>query len=218
MTTDSTSDRSVPDEVHETLMEATYRALCAHGYAELTMQRIADEAGKSKSLLHYHYGTKRELLVAFLDFLLDHFEQRVEETEGDAPEERLRFLLDKMVPDEDDDGEYDRFGLALAEIRTQAPYVEAYRKQIAQNEAAIRGRLADVIRDGIEQGVFRDVDPDRTATLLFAALDGARLQRVVVSEPDAENEQTAATEAPNEVRAALETFVVSDLLREEGSQ
>ncbi len=198
-------------------MEATYRALCAHGYADLTMQRIADEAGKSKSLLHYHYGTKRELLVAFLGFLFERFEKRVEATEGDAPEERLRFLLDKMVPDEDDDGEYDRFGLALAEIRTQAPYVETYREQIAQSEAAIRGRFADVIRDGIEQGVFREVDADRTATLLFAALDGARLQRVVVAEPTAEGERTPAHEAPHDVRAALDEFVVSHLVREEGT-
>ena len=101
MSADETPDQSVPDEVHEELMAATYRALCAHGYADLTMQRIADEAGKSKSLLHYHYGTKQELLVAFLDYLFDRFEARVAATEGDAPETRLRVLLDKMVPDGD---------------------------------------------------------------------------------------------------------------------
>ncbi|KAB1189229.1 MULTISPECIES: TetR/AcrR family transcriptional regulator [Haloferax] len=195
-------------------MEATYRALCADGYADLTMQRIADEAGKSKSLLHYHYGTKRELLVAFLAYLLDRFEAKVEATEGDAPEERLRFILDKMVPDEDDEGDYDRFGLALTELRIQAPHDEAYREQIAQNEVAIRERFADVIRDGIEQGVFRDVDADRTATLLFAALDGARLQRVIVSGADADTGHLSGADAPETVRAALDEFVVSNLLVE----
>ncbi|KTG28441.1 TetR/AcrR family transcriptional regulator [Haloferax profundi] len=212
MSSDATPDQSVPDEVHDELMQATYRALCAHGYADLTMQRIADEAGKSKSLLHYHYGTKRELLVAFLAYLLDRFEEKVDATEGDAPEERLRFLLDKMVPDVDDDGDYDRFGLALTELRTQAPHDEAYREQIAQNEAAIRERFADIIRDGIEQGVFREVDADRTASLLFAALDGARLQRVIVSGSDADDVTCSAHDAPHDVRAALETFVVSNLL------
>ncbi|WP_411964296.1 TetR/AcrR family transcriptional regulator [Haloferax sp. YSMS24] len=210
------TDSSVPTEVHETLMQATYRALCAEGYADLTMQRIADEAGKSKSLLHYHYGTKRELLVSFLAYLLDRFEEKVEATEDDAPDERLRFLLDKMCPDEDDDGDYDRFGLALTELRTQAPHDEAYRTQVARNEVAIRERFADIIRDGIEDGTFRAVDPDRTASLLFAALDGARLQRVVASGVDSNDPSGPAHDTPADVRAALETFVVSDLLADDG--
>ncbi len=82
-------------------MAATYRALCAHGYADLTMQRIADEAGKSKSLLHYHYGTKQELLVAFLDYLFDRFEARVAATEGDAP--TSAYGRSSTVLDEPDD-------------------------------------------------------------------------------------------------------------------
>ncbi|RDZ44674.1 TetR/AcrR family transcriptional regulator [Haloferax sp. Atlit-10N] len=219
MSADETPDQSVPDEVHEELMAATYRALCAHGYADLTMQRIADEAGKSKSLLHYHYGTKQELLVAFLGYLFDRFEERVAATEGDAPETRLRVLLDKMVPDGDDDGDYDRFGLALNELRTQAPYVEAYREQVARNEAIIRRRLADIIREGVEEGHFREVDADRTASLLFAALDGARLQRVAVTDPSGiETASQSAFDAPTEVRAALDEFVVENLVREEGDE
>lgn len=197
-------------------MQATYRALCAEGYADLTMQRIADEAGKSKSLLHYHYGTKRELLVSFLAYLLERFEEKVEATEGDAPDERLRFLLDKMCPGADDDGDFDRFGLALTELRTQAPHDEAYREQIAENETAIRERFADIVRDGVADGTFRDVDPERTAALLFAALDGARVQRVVVSGTNADDPPGPAHDTPANVRAALETFVVSDLLAAAG--
>ncbi|KAB1198982.1 TetR family transcriptional regulator [Haloferax sp. MBLA0078] len=198
-------------------MQATYRALCAEGYADLTMQQIADEAGKSKSLLHYHYGTKRELLVSFLAYLLQRFEEKVDATEGDAPDERLRFLLDKMCPSADGDDEYDRFGLALTELRVQAPHDEAYREQVARNEIAIRERFADIIRDGIDDGTFRAVDPERTASLLFAALDGARLQRVVVSPTNDDDSPGAAHDVPTDVRAALETFVVSDLLADDGA-
>lgn len=215
MSTETSSDRSVPDEVHETLMQATYRALCADGYANLTMQRIADEAGKSKSLLHYHYGTKHDLLVAFLRFLMDRFDAKIEATEGDAPDERLRFLLDKMVPNGDSDDEYDTFGLALMELRTQAPYNEAYREQISKNERAIRERISAIIRDGIDEGVFREVDPDRTTALLFAALDGARLQRVVLSGADEADSSLPSREVPMAVRTALDEFVLSHLLLED---
>lgn len=52
-------------EVDEEIMEATYRALREHGYADLTIKRIAAEYGKSTAAVHYHYDTKEELLRRF---------------------------------------------------------------------------------------------------------------------------------------------------------
>ena len=52
-------------DAQEEIMSATYEALCEHGYAALTVERIASELGKSTAAIHYHYETKDELLVAF---------------------------------------------------------------------------------------------------------------------------------------------------------
>ncbi|SEP09097.1 transcriptional regulator, TetR family [Halogranum amylolyticum] len=49
-------------------LEATYRALCRHGYADLTVGDIAAEAERSKSLVHYYYGSKEHLFTEFLVF------------------------------------------------------------------------------------------------------------------------------------------------------
>ncbi|ADQ66348.1 transcriptional regulator [Halogeometricum borinquense DSM 11551] len=202
-------ESSVPPDVHETVMEATYRALCANGFASLTMQDIADEAEKSTSLLHYHYDTKRDLLVAFLRYLLERFEEKFEDTEDEDPEERLRLLVSRMLPADEttdenrvDESDYDRFGLAILEVRMQAPYEEDYREQLRTNMEVIRSGLANVIEDGIETGAFRDVDPDRTARLIVDALDGARSERVTLDDND----------APTEVAAALDEFVLSSLV------
>jgi AcrR family transcriptional regulator len=219
------TDASAPPDVHETVMEATYRALCARGFARLTMQDIADEADVSTALLHYHYDTKRDLLVAFLRYLLERFEEKFEDTEDEDPEERLRGLVARMLPEDEsvesdvgdggteetDDGgtdaaEYDRFGLAILEVRMQAPYEDAYREQLRTNMGVIRARIADVIRDGVETGAFRDVDADRTARLLVDALDGARSERVTLGDDD----------APGEVAAALDEFVLSSLVADGG--
>jgi len=66
------------DETIDDIMEATYRALCTHGYADLTMQDIAAESTKSKGTLHYHFEGKQDLLESFLAFLLNRFEERTE--------------------------------------------------------------------------------------------------------------------------------------------
>jgi len=64
---------------NEEIMRATYRALQEHGYADLTIKRIAEEYGKSTAAIHYHYDTKDDLLAAFLDYILDQFQNTVHE-------------------------------------------------------------------------------------------------------------------------------------------
>ena len=96
------------EETRERIMDATYRALCEYGYASLTMQDIADECDCSTSLLHYHFDTKDDLLVALLDHLISRFEERVS-PENDDPRDQLvdlaeRARVDAALDDGGDDG------------------------------------------------------------------------------------------------------------------
>jgi AcrR family transcriptional regulator len=189
----SVETHSAPEAVHEEIMAATYRVVCTTGYADLTMREIAAEAGKSKSLLHYHYETKEGLLVAFLDHMLTRFEREVDAMDGESPAERLGTLIRRLTPDspaadEGDDaggGDADpghRFHRALLELRAQAPCRAAYREQLRRNKAAIESRLVVAIREGIESGEFREVDPKRAARFVLAALDGARTSAVALGD------------------------------------
>lgn len=197
------SDTERPD-TRRAIMGSTYRALCEHGYAALTMQDIADELGKSTSLLHYHFDTKDELLVAFIDHLLEEFEERIETSADDPPDERLAEFLDQFVFAPDD--ERAAFHTALLELRSQAPFNDAYREQLRRSDELTRETLENIIEDGIEAGVFRaDADPEAVAQLLFATLDGARVRQVTLMEAG-----YAAS-----VREALYEHVIDDLLVEE---
>lgn len=163
----------------EEIMSATYRALSETGFAALTMQDIADECGKSKSLLHYHYDTKEELLTTFINHIIDEFERRVE-TNVDAPaDERLGEFLDQFVF-ECGDEEREAFHVALLELRSQAPYNERYRDALRRSDDLLRSTAAGILRDGIEEGTFRDVDVEQTAVLIVAAMDGARTRQITL--------------------------------------
>ncbi len=173
------SQRSESSDTRESIMRATYCALCKHGYADLTMQDIAEEFEKSKSLIHYHYETKEDLFVAFLDYLLDHFHDHVESIESDDPAERLRRLLDLFESGPSDDENRD-FQVAMLEILAQAPYNDAYHEQLQRNSNDLHDLVADIVRDGIEAGQFDAVDPDEAATLLLAAVNGVRIRRATL--------------------------------------
>ncbi|MFB6154441.1 MAG: TetR/AcrR family transcriptional regulator [Haloferacaceae archaeon] len=184
-------------------MRATCRALREYGYADLTMQAIADEADRSKSLLHYHYDTKEGLLVAFLRYHLQRFADRVPGADAADPAERLELLVDMFLPV--DDAEYEQFHRALLELRTQAPYRAAFREQLGENRAYVRRLLAETIAEGVTEGVFRDVDAEATARFVLAALDGARSAHVTLGERD----------DPEVIREQLREYVLSDLRRGE---
>lgn len=172
------SDRNASDP-NEEIMRSTYRALREHGYANLTVKRIADEYGKSTAAIHYHYDTKDDLLAAFLDYLLDRFRDTVHEVETTDPEERLNLLLDKLLVDAQD---HPDLLVAMLEMRSQAPYKEAFSERFQQNDEYVRYLLSTVVDQGIQDGVFIDVDADHTARALMNIVDGGRTRAVVLDD------------------------------------
>ncbi|WP_418286316.1 TetR/AcrR family transcriptional regulator [Halorubrum sp. DTA46] len=167
---------SAADEI----MDGVYHALRAHGYADVTMQDIADECSKSKSLLHYHYDTKEDLLVAFLDHVITDSEARIEAHADDPPTERLVQFVGWFVF-EPDAVDREAFHIALLELRTQGPFNERIRDQLVRSDRLLRGTVSDILESGIEAGIFRDVDVEETAALLVATLDGARTRQITLS-------------------------------------
>ncbi len=158
-------------------MAATYRALCAHGYAGTSISRIAEEFPKSKSLLYYHYEDKDELLADFLGFLLDQLEAELEADAPDSPAERFDDFLDKLVPAGMDD-DHLQFFQALIEMRAQAPHNETFRQQFDRTDDVIVTTLTETIEAGVEQGVFRNVDAAQTAEFIHATVYGMLVRSV----------------------------------------
>ena len=163
-------------DIAEEIMCATHRALCECGYANLTMQDIADESSKSKAALHYHYDSKHELLCAFLEHLYDRFVERTADPDGEDPHERLRSLVDAVL-DKPDDRE--AFGTAILEIRAQAPYEPDFRERLTRFNDYIAEELSAIIEAGVDDGTFEShVDPDETARFVVTVLTGAATERV----------------------------------------
>ena len=185
------------------IVDATFTALYEHGYADLTMEAIGEEFDKSTSLIHYHFDSKADLLATCLETIHDEFLEDLEHDPETDPEERLLRLAELVVGGTGDDG-VDEFHTALLELRAQAPYDEALREQLARNDAVWREHIAGIVRDGIEQGVFREVDPEHFAALFRSAIEGAQSHNVILGE-----------DAPSEdAMAGIEELLVHELLVE----
>lgn len=193
-----------PADTRGEIMVATYRALCTHGYSGITVQRIAEEFEKSKSLLYHHYDDKDELLLAFLAHMLAEFEGAVPECDADGPAEQFDAMLDQLLT-ESGQPETEQFIAAMVELRAQAANDERYREQFDQHDRAVHDRLVAVIEAAIEDGCFHDVDADRVATFLLTLITGAMTRRT-----------TADAAAGATVRKEVESYV-DRRLRMEGN-
>ena len=172
-----------PADGREKILRAAYVVLSADGYEGLSIGRIADEADLSKATVYHHFDDKDELMLAFLDFVTERIRHRLTRLEMVDPAERLHTLIDRMTvgraPDEAGraGGNADASLGAFVEVRAQAVHDEAYRDRIGQVDRTLRDSVAESIGDGVEQGAFGDVDPERAAETLLTLLLGALLRR-----------------------------------------
>ena len=182
MTTGDAAAEPARSDAALDIMSATYSALCAHGYADLTMQDIADESAKSKAALHYHYDSKHALLCAFLEYLYDEFVERTRDPAGETPAERLLALIETVLDKPADDSE--AFETAILEIRAQAPYEPGFRERLTRFDDYLAGEFERLLAAGIDDGSVReDVDPADSARFLVTMLTGAATARVTAGRP-----------------------------------
>ncbi|MFB6072296.1 MAG: TetR/AcrR family transcriptional regulator [Halobacterium sp.] len=193
------------------LLAATGAVLAEHGVAGTTTQKIADEWGRSQSLVHYYYDTKEDLVVAWIDALRESQRERYAERADDPPLDRIEWAAtadlatgDGAHPDED----AARSVSALYDLHGEAPHNDRYRDALDAFEADGREFLADAVRDGVDAGTFRDVDPDAVSLFLLSASDGALLRTVSLGRTG---------DAPG-FRAAAEQYVREVLLTEDARE
>lgn len=158
------------------LLQATGRVLARDGYAGLTTQKVADEVGVSHPTVHYHFDTKEGLLVAYVEDYTARWLDELDGIEGDDAGDRLATLLSHFVEGLND-SEAAGGTLALLELHTRAPHVDSLRDALARLDGRTTEYVASLIRAGIEEGVFHDVDPETTAELLLCTSDGAALRQ-----------------------------------------
>lgn len=168
------------------ILDATWRALCTHGYADMTMQDIADETTKSKAALHYHYDSKLNLLETFLDHVADRFFTRVTDAAtaaGGDGAKRLRAVVDAALSPPEETDDIEDMQTALLELKTQSTHESAFRERIRETDERFRDLVADIIAEGIDDGSVRaEVDPEETAHFIVTVFAGAQLRQVSVGE------------------------------------
>lgn len=150
----------------EAIRRAGVRLIFQHGYEAMSLRQLAAEVGIQPGSLYNHISTKQELLS---DLIQDHINDLLRELElalrdKQGAVERLRAFVAFHVS-------YHmtrkrEVFIANSELRSLDP--RNYEAVVALRGSYER-RLADILSDGVAEGVF-DVDDVQVATFAIIAL------------------------------------------------
>jgi AcrR family transcriptional regulator len=164
------------------IVDAMRASVAARGAAGSTFDQVAREAGVSRGLLHYYFGTKERLLV---EVVRRECEVRCElldlaVAEASSAVDVVNALVGSF---ETFLGEGPGTFVMFYEMLTLAQRNAEIAAELAELGRNTRGHLAAALRAKHECGVLRlRADPDAVASFLFALADGLIVRRL--SEPD----------------------------------
>lgn len=164
------------------MVEAMRTSVAARGVAGSTFDHVAAEAGVSRGLLHYYFGTKERLLI---EVVRREGAVRVEQLEqAIAAAEDAEDVLGALVGSfEDWLGDSPTAPLMHYEMLTLGHRNEEIGAELGKLGRDTRLHLAGALERKHEAGVLDlRIAPELAATFLFALADGVMLRRL--SEPE----------------------------------
>lgn len=172
----------LPGDKAARIVEAMRASVAARGFAGSTFDHVAREAGVSRGLLHYYFGTKERLLVEVV--------RRECQVRGELLHQAVAGargaddLIDALVRSfEEVLSEGSSEVVMFYELLTLAQRNAGIATELAELARTLRLQLTEALRAGSEAGVFElRAGPDDVATFLLALADGVMVRRL--SEPD----------------------------------
>jgi AcrR family transcriptional regulator len=168
--------RKLDGEKAQRIVAAMRTSVARRGAAASTFDVVARDAGVSRGLLHYYFGSKERLLVEVVrrdcDARIALLEEQLARASSiDEIVGTLVASLEAFV--EDEPGTQ----AVLWEMVSASRHSEEIRAELAELYRRWRAHLAEVLSAKEREGVVRlDADPESVASLLFALGDGLSLQ------------------------------------------
>jgi len=177
----ATKERELSGDKAQRIVDAMRTSVAQRGAAGSTFEHVAREAGVSRGLLHYYFGTKERLLVEVVRRDAELRITRLDEmlvrakTVDDVLDGLVASLTDMI---DNDPG----FFLLLYELFSAGRRNPDIQREVGQLFQRTRSHVAEVLQAKESEGVISlRFDAEAVVSYLFALGDGLALQ--VLSDP-----------------------------------
>jgi AcrR family transcriptional regulator len=189
----ATKERELNGEKAQRIVKAMRESVAKRGAAASTFEHVAREAGVSRGLLHYYFGTKERLLVEVVRRDTEIRVARLKEplalaTTVDDVIDVLVASLTELIENEP------AFYLLLYELFSAGRRNHDIRREVGQLFERTQSHVAEVLRAKEREGVLSlRYDAESVVSYLFALGDGFALQ--ALSDPSRDISEAIAVGA-----------------------
>ena len=162
---------------------AVFAQMAESGLEGLTLDRVAARARVSKGVVTYYFKSKRRLLLeSFRDLLESYYQEIVSRIRPGMPasELLLAIIRETLAPggahgSPGSGPSPEDYSKVLIHFYQKSVLDQEFRQTLLEMYGLFQDSTREVIRQGIEQGELRRVDPEEAAYGLLALLDGVLL-------------------------------------------
>jgi AcrR family transcriptional regulator len=177
--------RQDKEDTSAKILNTAFECLSTHGYANVSMRNIADEAGVALSQLAYYYKNKEKLFSEVINMMMDQYLNEIEATlksTADA-KDKLASLVKyfrKLIRDNP------KLLRLFIDFTAQALWIPSFREQLdslfnAITEIIERNLSTEKI---VVNNNLRGYSHKSIAKLAFGALFGTTIQIILGSDQD----------------------------------
>ncbi|MBL8935685.1 MAG: TetR/AcrR family transcriptional regulator [Archangium sp.] len=161
------------DQRRAQIIEGLLKVMSKKGYEGASTQDIARAAKLSPGLVHYHFGSKAEILEGLMKRLLEQHLAGLDEKIADAGSEALD-QLDAFIEHHLATGDTANPQALAVWVALGAEAIKSkdVRTRYAAGLAEIMERLLTIIRHGIDERRFGDTQPRVSASAILATIEG----------------------------------------------
>jgi len=174
--------RSLSGEKAQRIIDAMRRSVAQRGTAGSTFDLVSREAGVSRGLLHYYFGTKEQLLAEAVrrdcDLRLERLEQQL--STAKTADDFINLMAKQLRATVTEDPEFVTLVFELFTLsRRNADIAVEYEGLMRTTREHVAGMLAAAQSEGV---VRLHAEPEAVAEVLFSLGDGLALR--MLSEPE----------------------------------
>jgi len=184
------SERELGGDKAQRIIDAMRDSVAARGAAGSTFEHVAGEAGVSRGLLHYYFGTKERLLVEVVRRDTAIRIGRMDEPLGQARsvDDVIAILISSLQNIIDNEPEYFLLLFELFSAGRRNPDIQ---REMAELFGRTRAHVAEILKAKEREGVLNlRYDAEAVVSSLLATADGFALQ--ALSEPERDHAGTLA--------------------------
>ena len=162
------------------IQDATMRVIARKGMAAATVQEIADEAGVAKGTIYLYFRDRDELIEKTFQGAMTQLIARIDAVlDQELPfDEKIRAIMAAKIRFFSENREFFRLYLTLRMPEGPAPRQRRQKETCHPQYRARAQNLAAVLKQAMERGEVREMDPYRLAMFIIEGSTAIILERL----------------------------------------